>query len=144
MYAHTQYGRIYWIICGPIILALWIIAIVHPIPAMTETIVISIAILIALILFGILTVNGDDRELSFHFGLGIIKKRFLYTDIKSAQKVRNHWFWGWGIRWFGRGWLYNVSGLDAIELSLKNGRALRIGTDEPDRLLAFLTTKIGK
>lgn len=33
-----------------------------------------------------------------------------------------------------QGWLYNVEGLGATELRMRNGRRYRIGTDEPERL----------
>ena len=39
-----------------------------------------------------------------------------------------------GIRWWGHGWLYNVSGFKAVEIELASGKRLRIGTDEPERL----------
>jgi hypothetical protein len=32
------------------------------------------------------------------------------------------------------GWLYNVAGRGAVEITLKGGRRFRIGTDEPERL----------
>ena len=32
------------------------------------------------------------------------------------------------------GWIWNVSGLDAVELLLGDGRVLRVGTDEPEAL----------
>jgi len=45
--------------------------------------------------------------------------------------VRNHWWNGFGIR-MGSGFrLYNVSGLDAVELHLKSSDIRRIGTDDP-------------
>ena len=37
-------------------------------------------------------------------------------------------------------WVYGVSGLDAVELQMKEGRRFRIGTDEPDRLLGAIET----
>ena len=30
--------------------------------------------------------------------------------------------------------IYNVSGFDAVEIQLKNGKIYRIGTDEPKKL----------
>jgi len=39
-----------------------------------------------------------------------------------------------GIRWMWPGWLYNVSGTDAVELKMKNGKRYRIGTDVPGEL----------
>jgi hypothetical protein len=37
-----------------------------------------------------------------------------------------------------RRWLYNVGGLDAVEITLASGRMLRIGSDEPNALAAAL------
>ena len=34
--------------------------------------------------------------------------------------------------------MYNVSGLDAVELTLRNGRRFRVGTDERQALLNAL------
>jgi hypothetical protein len=52
--------------------------------------------------------------------------------------VPNRWWYGWGIR-RGPGFrLYNVSGLDAVELRLKSGEVRRIGTDDPLALAAAL------
>ncbi len=46
------------------------------------------------------------------------------------------WYYGWGIRgWlWPKMWIYNVSGFDAVEIKLKNGKMYRIGTDEPKKL----------
>ncbi len=127
------------VVAIPVILILGFWAALTPVPYAALT---SIALIIILVLFSTLTVEGDSEALRFYFGPGIIRKRMPYANIKSVKKVRNYWFYGWGIRWYGAGWLYNVSGLDAIELVLSSGTKLRIGTDEPDKLVAFLSTKI--
>ena len=36
------------------------------------------------------------------------------------------------------GWLYNVSGYEAVEIALASGKRLRLGTDEPHRLAQAL------
>jgi len=38
----------------------------------------------------------------------------------------------------GRYWVYNVSGLEAVEVTLRSGKRFRIGTDEPEALLTAL------
>lgn len=142
MYKHRQIGWVIWSMCLPVILVLGIIAIIYPTQLTIGPVIIALAILIALILFGSLTVFIDQNGLGFYFGPGIIRKYFNFGQIESAKKARNHWFWGWGIRWFGRGWLYSVSGLDSIEIHLKSGKILRVGTNEPDKLLDILSQKI--
>ena len=60
----------------------------------------------------------------------------------SFQTVRNKWYFGWGIRYLGTGWLYNVSGLDAVEIVQNDGKMVRVGTDEPDVLARALSTVV--
>ena len=139
MYKHTQIGWIILVISTPIILILAFWAAINPI---LVAIIAIVAIVIMLALFTSLTVVGDNNEIRFSFGPGVVRKHISYDRIKSVKKVRNRWYYGWGVRWYGRGWLYNVSGLDAVELNLTNDTELRIGTDEPDELLAFLNSKI--
>jgi hypothetical protein len=86
-------------------------------------------------LFGSLTVEVDEEEVRHWFGPGFWKKSYQLLDIETAKVVRNSWFWGWGIRLTPNGWLYNVSGLDAVQLQLRSGRTLRIGTDDPQGLV---------
>ena len=97
-------------------------------------------ILFILVSFSTLTVFIDEQFLRIRFGWGIFRKKFLLTDIAAIRKVKNHWYYGWGIRlWFWpKMWIFNVSGFNAIELTMKNGRIYRIGTDEPEKLEAAI------
>jgi len=88
--------------------------------------------------FSSLTVEVADDELVWFFGPGVWRKRIARRDIASVEAVRNPWWYGFGIHRTPRGWLYNVGGRDAVEIALVTGRTLRIGTDEPDALLAAL------
>jgi hypothetical protein len=85
-------------------------------------------------LFGSLTTEITDGELRCRFGIGLIRKRFPLRRVVRVETVRNSWLYGWGIRYSPHGWLYNVSGLSAVELSLTDGKSVRIGTDQPDEL----------
>jgi len=86
------------------------------------------------VLFGSLTVMVDEHLITCRFGPGPIRKRFLVADVVSAEPARNAWWWGWGIRLTPRGWLFNVSGLDAVELTMITGKHYRIGTNDPKGL----------
>lgn len=96
-----------------------------------------VAAFILLSLFSLTTVVSED-DVQVWFGIGLIRRRIALNRITSAEAVRNHWIYGWGIRWIPNGWLWNVSGLDGVELALVNGRRFRIGTDEPERLAAAI------
>jgi len=96
-----------------------------------------IAVLLTLIvtlIFSNLKIIVSKSQIEWHFGLGFWNKKILIKDIQSVKIVRNKWWYGWGIRKYQLGWLYNVSGLDAIELHLKNGKHIRLGTNDPKKL----------
>jgi hypothetical protein len=88
--------------------------------------------------FSSLTIVITDEDLRASFGPGLTIKRVRLVEIESARTVRNPWYYGFGIRITPRGLLYNVSGLDAVEIRLRSGSTFRLGTDEPDRLLQAL------
>ena len=100
--------------------------------------IILAALAVSLLLFSILTVKVDGEEVSVRFGVGLIRKRFPLSEIESHSAVRNPWYYGWGLRRTPIGWLYNVSGLEAVEITLKDGRKVRIGTDDPTGLDAAI------
>ena len=97
---------------------------------------------IVFVLFHSLTVRISPSDIAISFGVGLIRKRFPIGDIRSVRTVRNRWYNGFGIRKIRGGWLYNVSGFDAIEIQLKNERKYRIGTDQPKKLLAAVESAL--
>jgi hypothetical protein len=86
------------------------------------------------VLFSSLTVKVTDQELLFYFGPGFWTRRVALDDILRVEVVRNSALYGWGIRYTRHGWLYNVSGLQAVEVRIRGEGQIRIGTDEPDKL----------
>ncbi|MDD2907253.1 MAG: hypothetical protein PHH98_01300 [Candidatus Gracilibacteria bacterium] len=100
--------------------------------------------LFVFLLFNSLNVEVDDLKISIKFGYIGFRKSFLLSDIKSVKKVRNHWYFGWGIRvWFWPYmWIYNINGFDAIEIVLKNNRIYRIGTNDVENLEKAIQDKI--
>ncbi len=94
-------------------------------------------------LFGSLEVAVTDASVDLAFGPGWPRKSIPLASIEAARPVRNSWWHGWGIRLTPHGWLWNVAGLDAVELELADGRPFRIGTDEPSRLAEAISTASG-
>ena len=86
----------------------------------------------------------SDNELRWYFGPGLWTYRLPLDQIENVATVRNQWWQGFGIRKGPGFWLYNVSGLDAVELRLKSGDVRRIGTDDPHGLAAALQTAARK
>lgn len=92
--------------------------------------------LFLLLSFATLAVTIDEKFLKIKFGYGIFAKKFALDEIAKVDVVRNHWYYGWGIRfWFWPPmWIYNISGFDAVQITLKNGKVYRIGTDDAEGL----------
>ena len=110
--------------------------------ALPAMIVFALVMAVVLVFFHSLTVSITREEIKLTFGIGLIRKHFAIADIESASIVQNHWYQGWGIRKIRSGWLYNVSGFDAVEINLKNGRRYRIGTDQPRELCRAIEAAI--
>lgn len=87
---------------------------------------------IGIALFHSLTIRVTERRVECWFGPGLIRKRFDLAEITEARPVRNRWYYGWGIRLTPHGWMFNVAGLDAVEITLTSGKRFRIGTHHPD------------
>jgi hypothetical protein len=138
-YRHTQVAWTLIVLVVAVVLAeLTLVAFSAPQStlalALAGALVAVVAVMLAL--FSTLTVVVDDRTVSLSFGLGSLRRDVMLADIAVVRKVRNHWYDGWGVRVIPRGRLYNVGGLDAVELEMDNGRVVRVGTDQPDALLA--------
>jgi hypothetical protein len=132
VYRHTQPGTLVrWMVGGMVLASLAISAFTDA--GLTGPVV-AIVFIVVLLLFHSLTVQIDRQRLTLFFGLGVIRRSFPLGEIREARAVRNHWYYGWGIRWTPHGWLYNVSGFDAVEIELRDGRKVRIGTDRPMEL----------
>jgi hypothetical protein len=97
-----------------------------------------LAITLIMLLFSRLTVTVTSEIIVISFGLGWPKHTETISGVLAAHEVRNSWIQGWGIRKISGGWMYNVSGYDAVELDLASGKKFRIGTDDPTNLAASI------
>ena len=92
-------------------------------------------------LFHSLTIEITDGELRWRFGPGLIRKRVALDMIVSVERVRTNVLEGWGIHLSRFGWLYNVSGFDAVAIKMKNGQHFALGTDDAARLMEHLPAR---
>lgn len=131
-YEHTQVG---YLVIVAMTAAMTLIGLVLANAGMNWVAIgVLVVIAAALVLFSSLTVIIREDDLEVRFGPGTIRKRFKLWDIESCQVVKNHWYYGWGIRLTSHGWLYNVSGFQAVEIKFRTGQKFRIGTDVPQEL----------
>jgi len=141
IYEHRQFGKL-WPLAPVYVIANMVVLSVAgkdmAVVGFISTIGATVLLVIVVLAFSRLTVTVEHEEVRIAFGLGWPRKRFARAEIVSHQPVRNSWLNGWGIRWIKGGSMWNVWGLDAVELELTTGKKFRIGTDEPKRLGAAL------
>ena len=140
IYHHTQFGTV---IVGTILLAVGVTAATSWGVAAAPTLAAVALLVLCVLLFGTLTVGVSRSTVTLRFGIGVIRRTYQVGAIRAVRVVRNQWIFGWGIRRLWRGWLYNVSGLSAVEIELAGGGADRIGTDEPEALAAAISRASG-
>ncbi|MCB9899079.1 MAG: hypothetical protein H6825_13820 [Planctomycetes bacterium] len=91
-----------------------------------------------------LRVRDDGDALVLSFGpLPFRRKRVPYADIRSVARGRTTLLDGFGVHWLPfRGWTWNIWGFDCVKVETGSA-TLRIGTDDPDGLAAFLRARSG-
>jgi hypothetical protein len=137
-YKFTQFGTFSVITMLPIlifiVIMIFTIGLKDPVQG-SIFIFVGVTFLICLLLFYKLTICIDDTFITLSLGIGLITKKYPLSDIKSCKPVRNSPFYGIGIRMIPNGWLYNVSGLGAVELTFKNKKSVvRIGSNDPGKV----------
>jgi hypothetical protein len=130
-YEHTQIGHvIIWSLLAIVLIANGLTGALAHWPA----VVVSLILLVCLVLFYKLRITIKDQTLGASFGSGIIRKRIRLAEIVGCEPIRIRWWYGWGIHLTPRGWLYNVSGFDAVAITLRDGQKFALGTDDPHGL----------
>lgn len=133
LYEHTQRAMA-WTLMAVLILAIVVVAflVADGSDPGVVAVVLVLTALVALVTHGAsrLTTRVDEVALEVTFTFGWPSKRIDRRDIVSHEIVRNPFWYGFGVRYIGRGWMWNVWGLDAVELQLTSGKRFRIGTDD--------------
>jgi hypothetical protein len=130
VYRHTQIGYLTLLIC---VFAGLVVTALTPSGAGRPWFGIIVVVVVGL-LFSSLTTEVSPLRIRLWFGPGFPRRSIPLAEVASCELVRNPWYYGYGIRRLPSGWLYNVSGRDAVELTLKNGGRVRIGSDEAEAL----------
>lgn len=136
-YRHTQVGYLMIAALGILALSLAVVAFTSDAKLLLLTLVV---VLLCLSLFSTLTTVVQGSRLTCFFSCGLIRRSILLDEVAAVSVVRNPWFYGWGLRLIPGGSLWSVSGFDAVEVKLVDGKRFRIGTDEPHELCSALAT----
>ena len=137
-YRHKQRGTLMLAVLIFLALAFAVLAFALPGPGRWGALAVALFLLLLAWLFSSLTVRVGDNDLQWRFGPGLFSYRLALAEIARVSVVRNSPLNGFGIRMRPGFRLYNVSGLDAVELQLKSGDIRRIGTDDARGLAAAL------
>lgn len=133
-YRHTQVG--WWILAVGVAIPLILIAMSWP-PELSNLIPAGL-LLLPLASFATLTVTVNREAMEASFGIGVVKRRIPLAHIRGWRIVHSPLYHGIGMHLIPGGTLYNVRSGPAVELLLEHDRVLRIGTDDPQRLVEAL------
>ena len=143
-YTHSQVMKSLWLVLSftALVVCTTILGMPDGNPVWPVVLVLTLHIAL-LAVFGTFTIELDAQTLAWRFGLlGRPRWQLALADIASVELTRTTWFEGWGIRVTGEGMLYNAHGFGAVRLRLRNGRRLRLGSNEPERLKAFIEARL--
>ena len=104
----------------------------------------GVSTVIIMLFYGMHT-RIDSSQLVVSFGVGLIRKQVDLTRVKSIEIVKNPWYYGWGIRLIPYGRLYNISGVNAVEIKFADtNRIVRIGTKDPHKLIGEINARMNR
>ena len=144
-YSHTQKGIIRPILVGSaaIFLALAYAYRNQPPPLLPVFLVAAGISVLMSFAFARLMVRDEGDRLAVRFGpLSVFRKTIPYAAMTGVGRDRSTFLAGWGIHYTRKGWLWNIGGFDCVRIEM-DARSTLIGTDDPDRLVAFLRSRTG-
>ena len=132
-YEHTQRGTV--LLVTFLVVVFFLLALGNLVPTGRGVLFTLIGILaICGFVFSSLTIRITDRALRWQFGPGLIRKEVPLREIEGAEVTETAFLHGWGIHYTSGGWLYNVSGFQAVAVRLRSEKRFLLGTDEPEQL----------
>jgi hypothetical protein len=135
-YEHRQTA--FWVFFALGLPALIYLAIGTFSSAARVSLIVPLVLLLLPFLFWKLTITLDHETLRASFGIGLVRKTVPVANIVACEPIRIRWWYGWGIHLTPYGWLYNVSGFDAVVITMRSGRRFCLGTDQPNELVAAI------
>jgi hypothetical protein len=113
-----------------------------------ELIIVSLSSIIIVVLITLLlgsakltTIIDKDRIEYRFFPLHFKTHKIEWNEVEKYEVIKYHPirdYGGWGIRYGLKGKAYNVSGDKGLQLYLKNGKKILIGTQRESELSGFL------
>jgi hypothetical protein len=135
LYEHRQVG---WITVIALFAIAVLICVAAAISAPSErTLSYSLVpiMLVVAALFSTLTVRVTDKRVMWYFGVSGIGRSVALTEITSIRAIKTSILEGWGIHLTWHGWVWNVSGFNAVQIILRSGTRFAVGTPDPQAVI---------
>jgi hypothetical protein len=144
IYARTQAVSLLWAILLPVTVGVGVSLLAQKgsagWPAVALLAAASGVLMLAL---GHFTVEVGEGRVEWRFGvLGWPRWHARLDQITGVEVTTSTALEGWGMRRTATGMLYNARGRQAVRLRLRDGRTLRLGSDEPERLAGFISARL--
>ncbi len=149
LFSEIQYFRQWWMRLIMVFIAFYTLAIIFTNASLLHWPLkfLFVLLLMSPLLLSLMNLKIEIREDGIYIRFTPFHLRFhkiAFSEIKSYE-ARTYRpiveYGGWGIRYGlppGRNKAYNVLGNKGVELELKNGKRLLIGTQKPDEFIAAL------
>lgn len=73
----------------------------------------------------------------------ILASDIVFCEVRQYRPIVE--YGGWGVRYgFRRGWAYNVKGTLGVQLRLRDGRQILLGSQQPDGLARAIRSTLGR
>jgi len=144
VYSHTQALWLLWLISLPITAGVGALLVAEKGAAAWPGVAVLVLVMAgALLVLGSLTVEVGEGRVAWRFGVfGWPRWKLPVEQIVGVEVTTSTLLEGWGINRTKTGMLYNAHGLQAVRLQLRDGRTLRLGSDEPERLAGFIAARL--
>lgn len=134
-YRHTQYGALMFVVflLTGVLIAVVAVAIIGE-GRMLAAIIMICVYLLGLGMFYASTIEISEGQVKFWFGIGIVRKTIALSDIQSSMEVDIPWYYFWGVKSIPGGWYWSIAPGTGVEIVLKNGSIVLMGTNQPKEL----------
>ncbi|MDP2005762.1 MAG: hypothetical protein Q8K45_08795 [Rubrivivax sp.] len=144
VYARTQSLRLLWAISLPVTVGVGTAIVAEKGAAGWPDVALLLLVTVGtLLVLGSFTVEVGEGRVEWRFGvLGWPRWQVALDQIVGVEVTTTSALEGWGIHRTKTGMVYNAQGRQAVRLRLRDGRTLRLGSDEPERLAGFITARL--
>lgn len=101
--------------------------------------IVTALVMIAVYLLGVAmfyawTIEVTSETIRGWFGIGLVRKTIPLSEVQAVRTIENPWYYFWGIKSVPGGWWWAIAPGPGVEITLKNGRIVQLGTDQPEQL----------